>query len=138
MTYKSSIAEEVKMTSKKCFCCGKKFQPDEYKAVHSMTGLHLELEETTTEPYRYVYRVTDPPKLYSFMMGRVLETDEYEFGFRYNADAVCLCNRCHKLVHAVALELCVLRIPEFRGNTPTPKLLIDATVNLRKYRKLPV
>ncbi len=134
MPYPANIVKDLQTVSKFCFCCGRKFQVDEYKAVHSATGLHLVLEEGEGG-VRYQYRVTDPPGAYRIMRDRIVDVNEYAFKFRYFADAVCVCNGCHKGVHKLALELCRSTIPGFSGNTPTPRLLVEATFNYRYYSK---
>lgn len=133
MSFRDAIVREVQKVSKRCFICDHEFTKKEYKAVHSATGFHLELIELTA-PVRYAYAVTDPPRKYRYMKGRVLEVDEFLFGFRYFADAVCLCNGCHQDVHSLALELCRERISGFKGNTPTPRLLAEATFKYHTHR----
>lgn len=100
--------------------------------VHSATGLHLVLEEAEN-PHRYVYRVTDPPQKYLFMKDKVLETSEFGLGKRYKGDAVVVCKKCHTNINALALELCRKRIPGFKGNTPLPRILYEATHQYNKF-----
>lgn len=133
MPYRDAIVREVQKISKRCFICNHKFGKREYKAVHSGTGYHLEVKEVE-DPVRYVYVVTDAPEEYGYMKGKTIEPEEFCFGFRYFADAVCLCNGCHQDVHSLALELCRERISEFKGNTPTPRLLAEATFKYHTYR----
>lgn len=136
MPYTQAITRDLRKISTVCYCCPTLFKEGEYKAIHSATGLHLVLEEADKPP-RYVYRVTDPPEAYAFMMNSRLEVNEFAFGFRYFADAVCVCNSCHIAIHALALDLCRDSIPDFAGNTPTPRLLVEATFNLKMYAKIP-
>lgn len=137
MSYRDNMVLEVQKVSPRCFVCNKRFGRREYKPVHSGCGLHLELMRDY-EPYRYVYLVTDPPLAYKFMDHRIIEVDEFKvFGFRYFADAVCVCHSCHRAIHALALELCRQAIPGFSGNTPTPRLLAEATFNFNLYPPLP-
>ncbi len=133
MSFRDSIVKEVQRVSKRCFICNRKFGKREYKAIHSGTGYHLELREAEN-PVRYVYVATDVPDEYSYMKGHILETNDFIFGFRYFADAVCVCNGCHQDIHSLALELCRDKIPGFEGNTPTPRLLTEATFCYHKYR----
>ncbi len=136
MPYTPSIVSEVQRVSPRCFICNHKFGRKEYRPVHSGSGYHLRLREAEN-PVRYVYEAMDPPTIYGYMKGKFLETDEFIFGFRYFADAVCVCNGCHQDIHTLALDLCRENLPGFTGNTPLPRLLVEATFNYHYYR-LPI
>lgn len=133
MAFIPSIVLEVQRVSPRCFICNHKFARKEYRPVHSGSGFHLRLREVSN-PIRYVYEVMDPPGIYRYMKGKLLEIGEFSFGFRYFADAVCVCNGCHRDIHTLALELNRQRIPDFSGSTPLPRLLVEATFSYHLHR----
>jgi hypothetical protein len=129
MPYPEIIVREVRAVSPRCFCCNRLFEPNEYRAVHSGTGRHLILAKAF-RPERYIYLITDSPKKYERTHSNIVEVNRFPvFGFRYFADAVCLCDHCHRKIHAFALELCRGSYKGFTGNTPTPDFLALATFN---------
>jgi len=132
MPYEPKIVEWLQSEAKFCYCCGMPFTKLDYIAIHSSTGLHLALCEVDN-PVRYAYKVTDPPEAFKNMKGTILELTEFNLGKRYEGDAVAVCKNCHKKIHALALELCRERIPGFKGNTPLPRILHDATHNYNRY-----
>jgi len=133
MSYPEIIVREVRAVSPRCFCCNRLFEFNEYRAVHSGTGRHLILAKEF-RPERYIYLITDSPKKYERTHSNIVEVNRFPvFGFRYFADAVCLCNHCHKKIHAFALDLCKKSYPGFMGKTPTPDLLALATFNFNVF-----
>lgn len=138
MPYSKFIAGVMTSKSRVCYCCGMPFTRLDQKAIHSMTGFHYEAVCLSKPEPHYMLIARDVPLEYGYMLGHVCE-DLLEFGipFSMDGDAVCLCVPCHKRVHKLALELSRDRNPDFKGNTPTPRNLVDATRNYHKYKKIP-
>ncbi|KKT40569.1 hypothetical protein A3K29_04080 [Candidatus Collierbacteria bacterium RIFOXYB2_FULL_46_14] len=137
MPYPTSITSELRRVSPRCFCCGKKFGIREYRAFHSGTGLHLILVPGVY-PEKYAYKVTDAPAGSVYRVGDLIPVDKFKsFGFRYWADAVCVCYSCHLAIHALAIELCKAQDPAFSGSTPYPWVLAEATFNFHRHEKVP-
>lgn len=135
MPFTPFVVSLIKEKSLFCFCCQSAFFTNEYKAVHSATGLHLELVKVPFPVAHFMFRVCDPPADYNSSLGYMYE-DMSEFGlpFRMDGDAVCVCYNCHKNIHELALDICRERIPGFKGNTPLPRILANATFNYYVFR----
>lgn len=113
-----------------CGICNDLFRPDSYRELHSETSLHLERKGDK-------YLVTDPPKGHKFLKGKLVSLGVYRPEEDKVSDGVCLCVVCHDEIKRIALAESRYRDADFRGNTPTPKVLEEIT-NFFVNRKKPI
>lgn len=131
MPFDVAVADAALMNAKyRCEACGTSWSDlessfgDSPIDVHSATSLHLVLKNG-------LYRVTSTPAGYEILKGRSLRPEKFLISGLPNRenDAFCLCNRCHREVHRIALALTKRRLPWHKGRNSLPHILESVTLS---------
>lgn len=88
--------------------------------IHSLTSLHL----VVVRESRNLCIVTDPPSRFEVLRGRLLPIRMFKiFQYRRLDDGFCLCHKCHRKIHQVALKETKRKVPDFTGRNAIPTVL---------------
>lgn len=93
--------------------------------LHSATSLHL-----IRVPDTVYFEVTSHPKGMKLMKGKLLRQDAFLFykEFGGDDDGFCLCNKCHRIVHAIAESESRKKIKNKNLKNAIPSVLDEVTV----------
>lgn len=132
MGFPAYFIKKVLEQSQECYLCHRAFNADLIPHVHSASGFHL--IPKILKDGGIVFVASSPNSLGPHVKrGREknipVEYDLEQFGlpFRELGDAFPVCQRCHRLIHWYAMELCYDHIPNYKLNAPLPRFLVEAT-----------
>ena len=116
----------------KCEICGEsvwEVRPNQESApfnIHSATTLHLVRVVDNPD----FYEVTSPPTRYLQMRGGFLPVVDYkEFKYRGD-DGYCLCHKCHRELHKIALCETKQKFPRHIASNSAPDICMKVTLFL--------
>lgn len=102
-----------------CCVCHKQFGLKNIPEVHSATGLHRNRHG----------RSTSTPKSLRGIKGRFV--DRRILGELVD-DSVPVCKDCHKKLKSKALRVMKDRVPNFKGQVPSPAVMVEVTAKAVK------